>query len=504
MNVTTKFLFAIASFVLAISTSAKADTYVGGFITTDTHWAIGGSPYIVQDSLGIIDGATLTIDPAVEVRFEPSRALVIDNGALVARGTQNSPIHFTANQGSANRWGYLQFSDNAADATFDDGDNYLTGSILEHVLVEYAGSTSFEGAVRVVNSSPYIHSSAIQDNAKGGIYGNYANSLRIHGNIISSNASDGYYGGGVVLEYSNSVYLSDNTITYNYRGVKLFICDSVTLTENTISDNSGGGYGTGIYLYDSDFCAIAGNIINDNNHYSGVYLHYCDFCTLTHNTISNNTAPEGAGVEIRRSNSLTFQDNVITENTNTSDIHGAAIYANVSDNITFSGDRITYNHAFPGKTGGIFITDSSDGWNLTGPNTFSAVQIYGNDNYQFYNDNDFGGSFGLTDAGNVDARYVYWGTDDENEIEAGIYDFFDDASKGVIFYDPCALPPTGDFDYDCYVDFSDFATFALAWQTISGDADWNPACDISDPNNDAIDNMDLAVFVSNWLYSGKY
>jgi len=502
MTAIRKFLFTMVSFILAISTSAKANTYVGGFITTDTHWTIGGSPYIVQDSLGIIEGAILTIEPGVEVRFDPDRALVVDNGTLLAKGSQLSPICFTANQGSLNFWGYLQFSDNAIDATFDDEGNYLAGSILENVVVEYAGSTSFEGAIRAVNSSPYICNSVIQYNAKGGIYGNYADSLRVQANTISNNVSDGYYGGGVVLEYSNSVYLSDNTITYNYRGVKLFICDSVSLTENTITDNSGGGYGTGIYLYDSDFCAIAGNIISNNNHYSGVYLHYCDFCTLTHNTISNNTAPEGAGVEIRRSNSLAFKNNVITENSNTHDTPGAGIYANKSDDITFSGDIIAYNHA--STAGGIFITDGSDGWNLTGPNTFSAVQIYGNDNYQFYNDNDFGGSFGLTDAGNVDARYVYWGTDDENEIEAGIYDFFDDASKGVIFYDPCALPPTGDFDYDCYVDFSDFATFALAWQTISGDADWNPACDISDPNNDAIDNMDLAVLVSNWLYSGKY
>jgi len=390
MKESTKLAVTLVGFLFVFTVSSPADTYAGGFIAADTHWILGGSPYIVQDSLGIIEGSTLTIDPDVEVRFGPSRALVIDNGTLVARGTQLSPIHFTANQGSANRWGYLQFSDNATDATFDNDGNYLAGSILEHFIIEYAGSTSFEGAVRLVNSSPYICNSLIQYNAKGGIYAYHANSIKIHDNTVSNNISAGYYGGGIVLEYSDDVSMIGNTITYNYRGVKLFICDSLTLSENIICNNSGGGYGTGIYLYDSDFCTITRNIINGNNCYSGVYLHGCDFCTLTHNTISNNTAPEGAGIGLRSCNSLRFKENEITDNSNTSDTPGAGIYAEKSDNITFSGDIVAYNHASTGKTGGIFITEGSDGWNLNGPDTLSSVQIYGNDNYQFYNNNNFG------------------------------------------------------------------------------------------------------------------
>ena len=508
MKEATKLAVTLVGFLFVFTVSSRADTYVDGFITTDKHWTLEGSPYIVQDSLVIIEAATLTIDPGVEVRFDPGRALVIENGTLVARGTQLSPVRFTANQGSANRWGYLQFSDNATDATFNDDGNYLAGSILEHVVVEYAGSTSFEGAVRAVNSSPYVHDSVIQYNAKGGIYGYYANSLRIERNSIINNASESvapYGGGGVVLEHCNGAFLSTNTLEYNTcRGIKVFICNSLTLKDNMICENSDGNYGTGVFFYGSDYGTIIGNIVNRNNRYSGVYLYYCDFFTLTRNIISNNTAPEGAGIEIRRCNYLTFKHNIITENSNTHSSPGAAVYAERSDNITFSGDRITYNHAAPGGTGGIYITDGSDGWNLTGPDTLSCVQIYGNDNYQFYNNNNFGGSFGVRDPGNVDARYVYWGTDDISEIKTRIYDFFDHASKGVVFFDPYSVPPLGDMDYDCDVDFFDFALFGLAWQSKSGETNWNPACDISDPNDDIIDNIDLAVLVSNWLYSHKY
>ena len=56
-----------------------------------------------------------------------------------------------------------------------------------------------------------------------------------------------------------------------------------------------------------------------------------------------------------------------------------------------------------------------------------------------------------------------------------------------------------DFDADCGVDFEDFAILAAAWQADSDDSNWNPACDISDPNDNAIDTTDLSVFVARWL-----
>jgi len=31
------------------------------------------------------------------------------------------------------------------------------------------------------------------------------------------------------------------------------------------------------------------------------------------------------------------------------------------------------------------------------------------------------------------------------------------------------------------------------------DANWNPFCDISDPHDGIIDELDLAVFTNNWL-----
>jgi hypothetical protein len=57
----------------------------------------------------------------------------------------------------------------------------------------------------------------------------------------------------------------------------------------------------------------------------------------------------------------------------------------------------------------------------------------------------------------------------------------------------------GDFDYNCDVDFDDFAIFALAWLTRPADAEWNRFCDIGIPNDSSINMPDLHVFVENWL-----
>jgi parallel beta-helix repeat protein len=57
----------------------------------------------------------------------------------------------------------------------------------------------------------------------------------------------------------------------------------------------------------------------------------------------------------------------------------------------------------------------------------------------------------------------------------------------------------GDLDYNCSVDFFDFSIFGRAWETEEGDADYDPACDISEPPDDYIDWRDLAIMCDNWL-----
>ncbi|MHC4475909.1 MAG: GLUG motif-containing protein [Planctomycetota bacterium] len=58
---------------------------------------------------------------------------------------------------------------------------------------------------------------------------------------------------------------------------------------------------------------------------------------------------------------------------------------------------------------------------------------------------------------------------------------------------------SGDFVCPDGVNFIDFSILASLWQTTFGEISWNPVCDISDPNDNIIDELDLAVFCDNWL-----
>lgn len=57
----------------------------------------------------------------------------------------------------------------------------------------------------------------------------------------------------------------------------------------------------------------------------------------------------------------------------------------------------------------------------------------------------------------------------------------------------------GDFVCPDGVDFVDFAVLASAWLSDDTDPHWDPICDISEPKDNLIDELDLAVLCENWL-----
>ncbi len=82
-------------------------------------------------------------------------------------------------------------------------------------------------------------------------------------------------------------------------------------------------------------------------------------------------------------------------------------------------------------------------------------------------------------------RIIDGDCDDNDIVDMGAYEF--------------NYAYMGDFDYNCKVDFGDFAILTLAWLTGPKDAQWNPACDISIPNDSSINMLDLNLLVENWL-----
>lgn len=104
-------------------------------IDEDTHWTRDGSPYVIYGDLVIRNGAVLSIDAGVEVRFakvsgdggyEDGAELVIRSGSLVASGRKGSPVIFTAHTANPEPgyWGGIISENNLF--------------VLEHTDIRYA------------------------------------------------------------------------------------------------------------------------------------------------------------------------------------------------------------------------------------------------------------------------------------------------------------------------------------------------------------------------------
>ncbi|MCK5174038.1 MAG: hypothetical protein KAR47_11655, partial [Planctomycetes bacterium] len=61
------------------------------------------------------------------------------------------------------------------------------------------------------------------------------------------------------------------------------------------------------------------------------------------------------------------------------------------------------------------------------------------------------------------------------------------------------LVTPGDFQPDGEVDLADIAILGMTWMSSTGQANWNPTCDISEPTDGVIDQLDFAVLSSNWM-----
>ena len=311
------------------------------------------------------------------------------------------------------------------------------------------------GAIYVRYGTVNISGNIINDNCHGAIEAD-GSTLTIRGNTIHNSTSGfcGVWVGGVItLGGHSGGIISDNSIcgsTGYSRGVGISVgWSEITIVNNTINNNLGG------IETNHATVTIDGNIIANNSPYLGRYrgggIHtFHDNFIISNNTITDNSAGyRGGGIWVDSSGGIS-SNNIINANSakGWSTSCGGGIYVN--RNITISNNTIIANSAAHGGgicvnknptitynkiTGNSASRDNGGGISVvSGHPIINYNDINNNTPYDIYNAKLYGSL-------DINTTYNWWGTTNETEIQAHIYDGFDNASLGIVDYIPYLTEP---------------------------------------------------------------
>jgi hypothetical protein len=427
-------LVLFACLTLGGNIGAVAAVNVSGNIIADTTWTKANSPYLVTGGVFVAGGVTLTIEPGVEVRFAGNYSIEID-GTFIARGTAMAPISF----GGPNDqyWGYIYFRDGSTDAEYDAAGNYVSGSIMQYCIVEYAGAAAIanNGVLRMLNAHPFIDHCTIRHNTAKGIKAwGLTGTLKIHNNTITNNL-DSTDGGGIFLSQSSypnpnpgglsSIF--NNTISYNETsgeggGVFLEVFNAVNFTKNVVTHNKGqeggGVFSRAMQTNITENLLVQNTAVNRGGGLGGLGQ-------TVNNIFSDNQAAAGgayhtisAGTSSIPANAVSLINNSFVRN---AAANGAAWYLLYSSNIY--NNLVAFNQATGGAPNqNIFLGAEYIIMNFN--------NFFGNTpTYEIFNNLD-------VSKQDIDAKYNWWGTAVQTEIEAMIYDFILDHTKGRVNFIP--------------------------------------------------------------------
>src|SRR3989344_4031713 len=240
--------------VFVVPFLANAASTVSGDITTDTTWTKAQNPYIINDStlVNVLDGATLTIEPGVIVKFGEFANLGVFQGKLLAVGLPDDKIYFTSLKNDAISGDDNGDGDLSEPSAFDDWGMSLHESVstgfIENTVFSFVGYP-----LSIQNSSLIIRDSLITDTLGAvGVYGGdnlFLERVKIidplefgllaSGGQVSINNSEieGIINSSVILMNSGKLFLLNSTVTGSVIGTALNLFNSSsTIINSAIED----------------------------------------------------------------------------------------------------------------------------------------------------------------------------------------------------------------------------------------------------------------------------
>ena len=244
------FLRALSLLVVSVlslfAADAKAATTVSGAINFDQTWTTAGSPYILDGSVSVASGVTLTVQSGVTVQARSSVASTYEllvNGNLVVTGTTGSPVIFTSQGSAANQWKGIRVAStgtvNLANAQINNVDSALR---LEAGVPATALTVNGLKVERMNNTAVNLGTIAST--------GTYT----LNGLDVTCTVGATHYGVQVASSTPGSLTVDNSRFKDCYAGIYQ------TATNLTVDHSifTGGRYG--IYFYTSYYGTITTNV----------------------------------------------------------------------------------------------------------------------------------------------------------------------------------------------------------------------------------------------------
>ena len=231
-----------------------------------------------------------------------------------------SPIYIDDDH--SNNWSYTASSYDWCSGSGTWNDPY----IIENVTIDGQNS---DCCIEIRNSNAHfiIRNCKVYNSSVGfsdaGIKLVYVN----NGKLINTNCLINYR--GIYLENSDYNILSGNIANYNEEGIRLSYCNNNTILENNANNNKDYG----IRLYNCNNNVFSGNNAS-NNEDDGISLYNCNNNTFSGNNANYN---ERYAIMLGESDNNTFSGN----NANNNKDYGIRLY-NCNNNV-FSGNNASNN-----------------------------------------------------------------------------------------------------------------------------------------------------------------